>query len=436
MQKAVEVEVLSSVKRKITVNVPVEDVVKALKDSYTKVQKDAKLKGFRQGKVPRHLIDKHYRGELEAEAMEQLVQTSFPNAVKETNLSPLSRPQVTPGSFSQDAPFVYSAVVEIKPELEIKKYSGFKLEREDYKVEQKEIDAQLEQMQMSMTTLEPIEDKDAIVEEGMVVRVDYEGTIKDKVFEGGKAQDFVLDVGGGNLIPEFEVALKGMKVGETRDVKLSYPEDYFNINLAGEDAIFKVTLKEIKKKNVPALDDELAKSLGAYETIKELKDVIAKRLEDGYANKAKQELGEQAIKQLLAEHEFEIPETMVGWELHSMYQQMEQQAKSEGKDLAQMGLNPESFVQEYEPIARERVRTMLILDAIAESEKIEVTEQEVEDRLKLLAETWGEALPKVRQYYEKNKLISALNEELLREKTLDFVVEKSKINVKKSKKGD
>lgn len=435
MQPEVRVEEVSPVKRKLTIDVPLATVVEVLEEAYLKVGKTAKLKGFRQGKVPRHLVEQYYRHEAEAQAMEALVQKTWPAAVTQAALAPLARPDIVPGALARGQPFQYVATVEVRPQVTIGTYKGFKLEREEAQVADPDLDTQLEQIRLSMTKLEPVPDGTAL-DRGMVARVDFRGTMQGKPFEGGEASDFVMDVGSGNLLPAFEEAVIGMQVGETRNITVSYPDDYFNVQLAGEAAAFAVTLRDIKCKNVPGFTDDLARDVGPYQTLQELREAIRAHLAADQEQKARAVLGEQAIKQLLDSHHFEIPDTMVGWELHSMYQQIEQRAKSEGKTLQDVRVTPEGFVKEYETVARDRVRTMLILDAIAQAEQLNVAEADVDARLQQIAQNVGEAVPKVRQYYEKNQLIPSLQEEILREKTLDFIIKESKIKVNKAKKGE
>lgn len=429
------VEALSSVQRKLTVDLPVERVAEALEQAFQKVQKTAKLKGFRQGKVPRHLIEQYYPTEMETSAIEHLVRSTYPDATTGASLVPISQPRIEPGPFQKDQPFTYAAIVEVRPVVQLGAYTKLSLSRTEYTVSAEEVEAQLQAAQQSMTQLVPVDDA-AVLEQGMVARVDFDGLADGKGFEGSKAQDYVIDVGGGNLLPVFEAQTIGMKVGETRDIEFTYPEDYFNVTLAGAKGTFHVVLKELKRKMVPELTDDFAKDLGNFQSLAEVRAEIRQRLEGGKERQARSELAEQAMKHLLAQHPFDVPETMVGWELESMYRDLERRAKAEKKTLADLGITPEGFVQQYEAIAKDRVRGNLILDAISEAEKLAVAEAEVDTRIQEIAQSMNEPSPKVRLYYEQNKLLPALQHQLLHEKALDFIIGTSKIRIEKVKSGE
>lgn len=433
MQPEVQVEAVSPVKRKVTVNVAVEAVVQALESSYAKVQKTAQLKGFRQGKVPRAMLEKFYQHDVEREAMETLVRDSYPKALEQAGHTPLAQPQVEPGPFARNQPFSYAATFEIRPTVTLGDYKSLQLTQTPQDVTADEVAQQLDLMRDSMTQLAPTDD-DAVVAVGMVARIDFDGTVDGKPFDGSSAKDFVVDIGSHKLLPGFEEQLLGKKTGETCTVEFTYPDDYFNVSLANGKGIFSVTIKELKQKIVPDLDDDFAKSIGDYADVAALTTAVHAQLSGRKAQETRSQLGEQALRQLLERHPFEVPETMVGWELSSMFQEFEQRLKREGKTPQQVGATPESFIQEYETLARDRVRSFLVLEAIAQAEQMTVSEQDFEDRLKMIADSMGENIPKVRMLYEKNNLVSSLKTEILHQKCLDFVVKQSKIETEMGKK--
>lgn len=427
------VEELSPVKRRLTVDLPVERVVAALEAAYAKVQKTAKLKGFRQGKVPRHLLEQYYREEAERAAMASLVETTYPEASRTANLIPVSRPQIEPGPFAKDRPFTYAATIEVRPTITLGTYTGFHLSKTEFAVTDDEVAAQLQSAQAAMTRLVPTEEG-ATLTDGMVARIDFEGTADGKSFEGSTAVDHVIEVGGGNLLPLFEEKLRGMTVGEERTIEFTYPDDYFNVTLAGSKAVYHVTLKELKRKEVPELTDDFAKDLGNYDSLDAVRAELRARITAAKERQAKGELGDQAVRQLLEHHPFEVPTSMIGWELHTMYRDLERRAKAEGKELAALGITPEGFAKEYEKIATDRVRGLLILDAIGETEKLTVAEDEIDHRLAEIAQAAQQPVPKVRLYYEQQNLLPGLRREILHEKALDFIIGKSKIKSEKPKK--
>ncbi len=433
MEPQVQVEEINSVKRKVTVNVPVTLVAQAMEEAVKKVSLQASFKGFRPGKVPRHLVEQHYRHDIESQAMEALFRETFPNALEHTALRPLAQPQIEPTKLLPTEPFIYAAVFEVRPQLTIEKYDDLTLTKEERIVTDADIAAQLEAMRASMTQLVPVADGTALAD-GMVARIDFDGTADGKPFEGSSAKDFVVDIGGGNLLPEFEQALLGLTMGAARTIRFQYPEEYFNVNLSGSQAEFSVTLTELKRKELPVLDDEFAKDMGEHTSLNALKESIKARLSEHHEREQQGALGQQVITQLLERYPFEVPETMVGWELHAMHQQMTERAKAEGRTLEEMGLTPEAFVKEYEASARQHVRAALLMDAVAQAQALVAEETDVDARLQEISEQVGDPLPKVRLYYEQKNLIGALKEEILREKSLAFIIKQSKIKIEKPKK--
>lgn len=429
----VEVQELGPVKRKLTISVPATSVSRAISRAYDTLQHDAKLKGFRKGKVPRPLLEREYAHAARETAIEFLVKESYPEALTTSGVTPLSHPTIDPGPLLENVDFHYQATIEICPTIQVKEWSGLKLEGHEVIVEEHDVEEQVFHLRQGLTKLIPV-DANATVEEGIVARVDFVGTADGKPFEGSDAKDFVLDVGSGNVLPAFEERILGMKCGETREVAFAYPEDYFNLTLAGSQAKFSVTVKDLKRKVVPEAGDEFAKELGDYQTMAEVRSAVNQQLKTQQEQATRAQLAQDALAALLAKNDFEVPESMVGWELQYMLHQLQEQLRGEGKTIGGIGLTPEAFVAEHEPTARHRVRQRLLLDAIATAQQLVVTEDDVEARLKQIGESAGETLPKVRLYYEQHKLIDGLKTALLHEKALDFVLERAKIKIKKVKK--
>lgn len=432
-QLQVDVEELSTVKKKLNVSIPVPQVAAAISRAYTKLQREAKIRGFRQGKVPRPMLEQQYAQLAREEAIELLVKESYPEAVTTSGLTPLSRPAIEPGPLLENATFRYAATVEVRPVVAVKHCDGLALEGEEVVVEADDIEAQLLSLRHNMTKLVPVDDG-TLLAAGMVARVDFSGTADGKSFEGSDAKDFVLDVGSGNVLPDFERQVVGMKMGDTRAIAFLYPEDYFNMSLAGSQAAFSVTVKDLKRKVIPEPTDDFAQELGEYQTLAELRTAIERQLKQRHEQDVRTVLGQRALEQMLTANPCEIPESMIGWELQSMFQQVQEQLRGEGRTIEDVGLTPEAFVAEHEATARTRVHQRLVLEAIATEQKFAVTDGDVEARLRQIAESAGETLPKVRLYYEQNKLIDGLKMALLQEKALDFVLERAKIKIKKVKK--
>ncbi|PIR17705.1 MAG: trigger factor [Deltaproteobacteria bacterium CG11_big_fil_rev_8_21_14_0_20_49_13] len=429
-----KLETVNAIKKKITVDLPAERVVEALEKAYQKVQKKAKMNGFREGKIPRNLLEIHFKRDAENKAVELLIDGSFTDALKKEAAEPVSRPNVVSvGPFQKDAPLTYTLEFEVSPTVELKDYHGLTLEKTEREVKDEYVDKRLESIQRSMTQLEPAKD-DAALGDGYVAFVDFKGTADGKEFKGGKADNFLVDVGGGSLLPEFEKEMMGMKKGENKKVEFDYPKDYFNKELAGKHGQFDVTIKELKFKRVPELNDDLAKDMGNYKTLSEVKADIKKRMVEAVEHEEKKELADRAMEELVKKHKFEVPESVAVQELKDMFDGFVRQLQAQGKKFEETGMKVEQFVEQYKPVAEGRVKGYYILDAIAKAEKIEVLESDIEERLKTTATNVNQPLEKVKEYYETNNLLGGLKFQILNDKTLDFVITKAKIETKKAKK--
>lgn len=427
-----KLETVSSVKKKITVDLPVERVADALEKAYQKIQKSAKLKGFREGKVPKNLLEIYFKKDAENEAVGILIDKSFFDALKQEAVEPVSKPTVSAGPFASDAPYTYTAEFEVNPVVELKEYQNLSLEKAEREVKDEYVEKRLASFQQSMTQLEPAKD-DAKVEKGYVAFVDFNGTADGKLFQGSKAENFMVDIGGGSLLPVFEEKIVGMKKGENRKIEFEYPKNYFNKDLTGKHGAFDVTVKDIKFKRVPELNDDFAKDLGSYKTIAEVKEDIRKKMLSAMEHEAKKELGGSALEGLIKKHPFDVPEAVVASELRDMFESFVRELQRQGKKFEDTGIKIEQFIEQYKPVAENRVRGFYILDAIAKAEKIEVTEADIEDRIKTISTNVNQPAEKIREHYETNNLLGSLRFQILNEKTLDFVVSKAKIKTKKAK---
>lgn len=429
-----QLEEVSSVARKLKISVPVEEVQSARQTALEKIRKKANIKGFRKGKAPLTIIEKQYAWEVDRDAVDALVQKTYPLALAEAKVVPISQPRIEPESFSHDQEFVYSAHFEVQPVFEVKGYKGLKLEREKIEIAAEEIDGELKRMQDAMTQLEPVEDPEAALQVGQIGKIDFTGTIDGEVFEGNQAKDYLMDVGAGNLIKEFEEQIVGMKKGETRTVSFKYPQDYFNKEMAGKVAEYQVTLHEIRKKNVPELNDEFAKDLGNFETLKEVKADIENNLRAHKEEHQKNGLYDQLLAQLSEKNEFDVPESMVEAELKRMLEGMARQMQQQGASLE--NLNIEKMMEQYRPAAVANTKGFLLLENICRQEEFQVSDEEVETYLAKQAKEINQPVEKVKAYYQKNQLMSGLQLRLMHEKALEFVLSQAKIKeVKPKKKG-
>ncbi|MBI2092440.1 MAG: trigger factor, partial [Deltaproteobacteria bacterium] len=367
-----KIDTISPVKRRITVDLPIERVAAAIEKAYTEVQKKAKLKGFREGHVPRHLIGLHFKADVEEETAHGLITGSLQEALEKEAVTPVSRPSITAaGPFQKDAAFSYSFEFEVHPAVDVKEYEGLTLEKTDRKITDELVDKRIAAIQQSMTQLEPALE-DATFGKGFVAFIDFSGTADGEKFKGNSAENFAVDFGAGSMLPAFEEKMAGMKKGESRKVEFDYPKDYFNKEVAGKHAAFDVTVKEVKAKRIPELNDDFARDLGNFKTMAAVREDIKKRLMEVTEREAKSELINNAMEILIKKHQFEVPESLVISELKGMFESFVAELAKQGKKFEDMGMKVEQFIDQYKPAAENRIRGYYILDAIAKAQNIEV----------------------------------------------------------------
>lgn len=420
---------VSAVKKKIHVEVPADKVNAAFEKAFEKVQKNASLKGFRKGKVPKDMLEKHYQAELTQEALEEVLQESYMAAMQAENLIPISRPDITPGKLTKDVVFSYDATFEIRPDVKVKDYAGIKLKGESVEVKNEEVDSELNRLQELFAQLVPPLEGAGVGKES-VVTVDYIGKVDGKEFPGNTASDFVIDIPAGNLMPQFAEKLMGATIGEVREFEIEYAADYFNKELANKKGQFSVTVKDIKTKVLPEINDDFAKDVAKGGTLLELRQMIRKDIETAKDRARRRVLGQQALDHLVEKDPFEIPTSLQMLELRSLFEQFQHHLQQQQQTLESTGMTPEKFIQEYSDVAARRVRGYLILDAIAEAESVTVSDEDIENFFQGLSAQLGEPITKIRAHYDENDRKNALKVKILQEKTLDFVIDKAKIEEK------
>ncbi len=420
------VEEISAIKRKISVEIPEDQVVKEVDSFYKDLGKKAKIKGFRPGKVPRNILERYFKDYVKAEVIQKLIEESYPKALSETELQPVSPPAIDPGEFEGGKPFQYSALVEIKPDIKLEGYTGLKLEGKKEEVTDEEVEQRMKALQnlhanlSTVTEVRPIQAGDYVI-------VDYEAKVDGKPLEGGKAIDFTVEVGSGQFIPTFEEKLIGLRVEEEKEIEVSFPADYGYQKWAGKTVSFHVKIKEIKAKILPPLDDEFAKDLGDYSSLEELKAKLREEIEKEKALALEQQLKDQAVNQLLEANPFEVPESLVEEQAKAMVSDTKLRLAAQGVVLKNLGVSEEKLQGDYRDMAQKQVKTFLILEKIANQEGITVTDEEADHRLKEISERMRQPFDAMKRYYEKNGLLPEVKAGILRDKTLNFLLEKANV---------
>ncbi len=411
---------------KLTFNIEAEKFEEAMKKVYAKTAKYFNIPGFRKGKAPMQLVERQYGSAIFYEdAFNELVPEIYEEAIKDNKVEAVSRPNIDIVQMEKGKELIFTAVVETKPEVELGKYKGIEIKKIEYTTSDKDIEHELGHMAERNARLVTVEDRP--VEKGDITTIDFEGSVDGVKFEGGKAENHELEIGSNTFIPGFEDQIIGMKIGEEKDIKVKFPDEYFSKDLAGKDAVFAVKLHEIKKKELPKMDDEFAKDVSEFDTLDELKNSIKEKIDTENANKAKYETEEEAIKVVCDSTKLDIPNGMIDLEVDNMIKDMENRLAYQGLNLNQylqiMGKTEEDVRKEFRDQAEKSVKSRLVLEAIVKAEKLEATPDEVTEKIKEMAKQYNR---KEEELLENVQLKDYIAENLKTEKAIDFIVKNAK----------
>ncbi len=413
---------------KLNVTIEAEKFDEAIKKVYFKSAKYFNIPGFRKGKAPMNIVEKYYGKEIFYEdAFNEVVPEELEKAVEENKLEVVSRPDIDVTQIGKGQDLIFTAVFQTKPEAELGKYKGVEIKKIEYKVTDEDVEHELGHMQEHNSRLLSIEDRP--VEKGDIANINFEGFVDGVAFEGGKAENHDLEIGSNTFIPGFEDQIIGMNIDEEKDIQVKFPEEYFSKDLAGKDATFKVKVNEIKKKELPVLDDEFAKDVSEFDTLKELKDSIKKKQQKQNDERAKYETQDAVIKAVCENVKVDIPSGMVETETENMLKDMEQRLAYQGLKLDQylqmMGKTKEEMQKEYEPQAIEAIKSRLALEAVIKAEKIEVAEIDIDEKIKEMAKNYGKENDE--EFLKNENVRNYIKQGLESEKAIEFLVENAKI---------
>ena len=423
--KVEKTENKNELKLEFTVEAKIFD--EGIKKVFTKNAKYFNIPGFRKGKAPFNIVEKYYGDEIFYEdAFNEVVPDIYEKAIKEEKLDVVSKPEINIVQMEKGKDLIFTATVAIKPDVKLGKYKGIELEEIKYDVTAEDVNKEIKSMAEKNSRIVTVSDRPA--ENGDITVIDFVGTVDGVAFEGGRAENHELELGSGSFIPGFEDQVVGMNVNDVKDIKVKFPDEYFSKDLAGKDANFEVTLHEIKKKELPEIDDEFAKDVSEFDTLKELKASIKSKKEEQNKERAKAELEEKAIKVVSEASEVEIPRGMIELELDNMQRDMDTRLQYQGLNLDQylkmLGKTMADFRKESEEPAKDSIKYRLVLDAICKDAKIEVEEKEVEEKIKELAESYGR---KVEDLKANEDLIEHIKESAKSEKAINLIVENAKM---------
>ncbi|MDT9025302.1 MULTISPECIES: trigger factor [Rossellomorea] len=411
----------------LTIEVEAAKVNEGLDAAFKKVVKQVNVPGFRKGKMPRGMFEKRFGVEsLYQDALDFILPEAYAKAIEETGIDPIDRPEIDVEQMEKGKELIFTAKVQVKPEVKLGEYKGLEVEKMETEVTAEDVEAELTSLQEKQAELAVKEEGKA--EEGDTVTMDFEGFVDGEAFEGGQAENYSLELGSGQFIPGFEEQLIGVASGEEKEVEVNFPEEYHAAELAGKPATFKVKVHEIKAKELPALDDEFAKDADEeVETLAELKEKIEKRLQESKKNEAETAVRETLVNKASDNAEVEIPEVMVKAEVDRMMQEFEQRLQMQGMNLDLYfqfsGQSEEDLRGQMTEDAGKRVRTNLTLEAIAAAENLEVTDEEAEEEVNKMAEQYNMSADNIKQALGG---LDTLKADLKVRKAVEFLVENSK----------
>ncbi|KYC86496.1 trigger factor [Bacillus amyloliquefaciens] len=408
----------------LTVEVDADTFKTALDDAFKKVVKQVSIPGFRKGKVPRGLFEQRFGVEaLYQDALDILLPVEYPKAVEESGIEPVDRPEIDVEKIEKGESLIFTAKVTVKPEVKLGDYKGLGIEKDDTAVTDEDLQNELKALQERQAEL--VVKEEGAVENGDTVVLDFEGFVDGEAFEGGKAENYSLEVGSGSFIPGFEEQLTGLEAGAEKDVEVTFPEEYHAEELAGKPAVFKVKIHEIKAKELPELNDEFAKDIDEeVETLAELTEKTKKRLEEAKENEADAKLREELVLKASENAEADVPQAMIDTELDRMLKEFEQRLQMQGMNLELYtqfsGQDENALKEQMKEDAAKRVKSNLTLEAIAQAENLEVTDEEVEAELTKMAEAYNMPVENIKQAIGST---DAMKEDLKVRKAIDFLVE-------------
>lgn len=421
-------EDVSPVKKKLVIEIDAEEVDKKVDAAYKKFGKKAKIKGFRPGKIPRKVLENYYGEQVLEDVTRTLINETLPKAMEESETFPLDMPVVENEILKKGQNYRYSAVMEVRPEFELKGYKGLEVEKEICTVTEEDVERRLKEIRESSGSLVAVNEDRGIKEDDFAI-IDYEGFDGDTPIEEVKSQNFSLKIGSKQFYPGIEDAIIGSKKGDAIEIEVAFEEDYFHSKLAGKSVKFKIKVVDIKEMELPELDDDFAKNLGGdFKGLDDLKEKIEESLKKSEEKRVDQELKERLLEKISDSVDFDLPECLVEPEINGAVENIKQNLARSGADLEKSGFDETKLREELRPASEKRVKGMLILGEVAKENDLNVGEEDLSEGFNMMAEGMGQSPQVLRQYYEGNNLIDSFRQSLLKEKALNYLVESAKVN--------
>ena len=422
----VQMEEVSPVEKKLSFEIPREVVSQEVETAYRKLNQNVKLKGFRPGKVPRSILERYYKNQVMEEVQTKLISDSYVKALNENKILPVSEPAFLDRQFEEGKEFKYTVSIQVKPEVSVTEYKGLETEREKAIVSEEDVEARLRELQERHAQLKPIAAQRPVLEKDFVL-FDFEGTLDGKPLDGWKVNDQLVEVGRKMLVADLDRHLIGLAPQEEKDVVLTLPDNYARKELAGKQIRVHLKVKEIKEKMLPALDDDFAKDVGDHATLAELKSRLRQTLEEQHKARADREAKDKLMARLIEKTPFDVPLSMIDRQLETLMNRAEWRLASQGVRIDPQDPERQKIREGFRPAAEKEVRSMLILEKIAEREKIEISDDELGQRLENMAREMNQRPEALRSLYQRDDRLEELRAQLREEKTLDFLLSQAKV---------
>lgn len=421
------IEQITPVKKRLTVEVDAEEVNRKIEETYKELKKKAKVDGFRPGKVPRNILQRFFGDQVTQDVKRGLLSETLPQAFEETKIFPVAMPVIENESLKAGEGYKYVALMEVRPEFELKDYMGLEVDKESVSVSEETVNSQLEEIRRVNSRLKPLEEDRGIRDDDCAI-LEYEAFEGEKPIEGVKAQNFLVRVGTNQFHPEFEKGLLGLKAGDSTEIAVDFGQDHANTKLAGKKVLFKVKVTDVKLMELPELNDDFAKSLGAdFNDLETLKNRIREDIKSREEKRVDREVKRRLLDRIGATVSLDLPESLVDSEMRYAVETVKQNLIRMGSNFDKAGLTEEKVREDFRPASEKRVKDLLILGEIARQNELALSELELDEGFADLAKGMGQDPKVVRQYYEAKGLLEGFRDRLLEEKTLNYLVKGAKI---------
>jgi len=425
---AVKVEDLSQVKKKISFEIPWTDVKEEMDSVYREIGKKARIKGFRPGKVPRKVLENYFKADAENETVTNLINKHYWQALEDRKMVSLSRPDIEQDGLKPEAAYSFSATFETEPDFAPQGYEGIEIEKTKTVVTEENLETRLKEIRKMFSTMVDVTDgRPSIM--GDFVTIDFDGTLDGEALPELKAEGYLLELGSGRFVPGFEQQVVGMTVGTTKDINVTFPEDYHEKKMAGKEVIFSVALKELKEQKLPEIDDNFIKNFDKYETLDDLKNDVRKSLEEQCTRADDAKFHETLIEELLKINSFEAPPSLVERQVFYMMSDTQRRMTAAGMDQKNAMELSFRMHDQLKPEAEKSVRSFLLIKKIAEKENISVSDADIEQHLRELAEMHGRDYEAIKAAFDDEERRNGLQTDLLQKKIFDFIESKANIKV-------